>query len=157
MPSTVAQLPRTRILLDAAIVFSLANLSLLKVWRELLFASDSDLFYLKTFHTASYIAILLCVAISAALGMVIAVWARRSGSPMWMTMARVGFLLATLVPLNYVRIELDIGIIPIILWASGRFVGATSLHRTVRIARARPFTTRLVHAAPPRALRHRHV
>ena len=50
-------------ILDFLICLSLSNLCFLFVWRELIFASPSDLYFLPDFYPASYYAILINVGL----------------------------------------------------------------------------------------------
>ncbi len=94
--------PERKALKDLLIVFSLVNLCFLRVWRELIHSTQSDLYWQPTFTVNSYIAILINIVFISLSIWFIAQLVRR-GNRYLDSIARIGFLAAVIFPLNYIR------------------------------------------------------
>ena len=85
------------------IILSLVNLCFLSVWRELIFSTKSDSYWLPTFQFQSYVAAIINVV-----GISIVVWCFatliKQWSPIfWKYLSIAGLLFALIFPINYLR------------------------------------------------------
>jgi hypothetical protein len=89
---------------DLAIGLSLANLSFLRIWTELLTYTHADAYSMHLPPSRlEYLAAVVNVLLLGALFFLAATLARRSPDPRWRTLARWAFFVALLLPINALR------------------------------------------------------
>ena len=93
---------------DPLVALSLANLALLLTWRELLYASPSDSYWIVTPSKAIYLAALLNMAWLTSVFLCGALVYRKINNRIARLFMCVAFLCVSALPLNYLRLALHI-------------------------------------------------
>ncbi len=88
---------------DLIIALSLANLVFLRVWRELLFASEADSYWIPQYGPATYFAALLNVTWVTAVVYGGARLLRKTHNPVLMIIGRLSLLIMLIFPLDFFR------------------------------------------------------
>lgn len=95
---------------DFVVLLSLSNLLFLVVWRELVFASTADAYWLPSYARETYLAIFLNVIGVAALAWCGALLVRKTESRFLDVAARLIFLALLIFPLQFLRKVADIDV-----------------------------------------------
>ncbi|MFH1096544.1 MAG: sulfatase-like hydrolase/transferase [Candidatus Desantisbacteria bacterium] len=93
---------------DFLIILSLVNLSFLSIWRELLFASPNDSYWMPGYTAASFVAAIINVVWISIVACVLADFVRRSSSQVMNSVGRIVFLFGFLFLANYIRMVFNI-------------------------------------------------